>query len=97
VDVALIHSHKKLPAGLTLLEEPTLDCSLGASGGALMQRKDNPLLEWWDPAQERFIQTSEYRRICQDIKEEHGMILVSEATVHGQHFCVCTFFSHNPL
>ncbi|XP_072019201.1 uncharacterized protein [Amphiura filiformis] len=61
-----------LPPGLTILEDPVLDCSLNHSGGAVMMRMDNPLLEWWDPALTRLIQTSEYWKICQDVKDEHG-------------------------
>ncbi|XP_072019213.1 uncharacterized protein [Amphiura filiformis] len=71
VDVCIAVGNN-LPTGLTRLEDPAMDCPLDASGGGLMLRMDNPLLEWWDPALERLIQTSEYHEICQDIIEEHG-------------------------
>ncbi|XP_072019636.1 uncharacterized protein [Amphiura filiformis] len=63
-----------LPPGLQILEDPVMDCSLDASGGAIMMRMDNPLLEWWDPLLERLMQTSEYWEICQDVKDEHGIV-----------------------
>ncbi len=42
------------------------------SGAGLMLRMDNDLYKWWDPALERLMQTTEYRRICQDMKYVHG-------------------------
>ncbi|XP_072019197.1 uncharacterized protein [Amphiura filiformis] len=72
VDVCISYGSSALPPGLTRVEDPVMDCSLGYSGGALMMRMDNPLLEWWDPALERLMQTSEYREICQDVKDKHG-------------------------
>ncbi|XP_072019210.1 uncharacterized protein [Amphiura filiformis] len=74
VDVCISYGSASaaLPPGLTELEDPVLDCSMDYSGGALMMRMDNPLLEWWDPALKRLMQTSEYWKICQDVKDEHG-------------------------
>ena len=55
------------------LDDVSIDCSMDASGGGLMLRMDNALIDWWDPALESLMQTSEYREICQDIKDAHGM------------------------
>ncbi|XP_072019526.1 uncharacterized protein [Amphiura filiformis] len=72
VDACIAYSHIDLKPGLQRLDDPVLDCSMDASGAAIMMRMDNPLVEWWDPALERLIQTSEYWEICQDVKDEHG-------------------------
>ena len=45
---------------------------MDASGGGLMMRMDNGLIDWWNPAQQRLMQTSEYALICQDVKQTHG-------------------------
>ncbi|XP_072019198.1 uncharacterized protein [Amphiura filiformis] len=72
VDACIVESRVVLPPGLTKLDNPVMDCSLGYSGFALMMRMDMPLLEWWDPAFERLMQTSQYWEICQDVKDKHG-------------------------
>ncbi|XP_072018436.1 uncharacterized protein [Amphiura filiformis] len=72
VCIAAASNLSLLPEGLTRLEDPVMDCSLDASGGAMMLRMDNPLLEWWEPAWERLMQTSQYWEICKDVKDEHG-------------------------
>ncbi|XP_072019520.1 uncharacterized protein [Amphiura filiformis] len=72
VDVCISYGSTALPPGLTKIEDPVLDCSMDSSGFGLMMRMDNPLVEWWDPALERLMQTSEYWEICQDVKDQHG-------------------------
>ncbi|XP_072019205.1 uncharacterized protein [Amphiura filiformis] len=72
VDACISYGTRDILPGLTELEDPVLDCSMDASGPGLMMRMDNPLLEWWDPALTRLIQTSEYWEICQNVKDKHG-------------------------
>ncbi|XP_072019522.1 uncharacterized protein [Amphiura filiformis] len=72
VDACIAYDGTNLPPGLTTLEDPVLDCSMDSSGAGLMSRMDNPISEWFDPALERLIQTSEYWKICQDVKDQHG-------------------------
>ena len=41
-------------------------------GFAMMTRYDSTLVDWWNPAQQRLLATSEYKRICEDVRQAHG-------------------------
>ena len=45
---------------------------LANGGTAIMTRLDNNLAEWWNPAQDRLLASSAYKRICDDLKYAHG-------------------------
>ncbi|XP_071478589.1 uncharacterized protein [Diadema antillarum] len=46
-------------------------CALGGYG--MMARKDNSdFFEWWNAAFDKLITTTEYRLICEDLKNAHG-------------------------
>ncbi|XP_072036797.1 uncharacterized protein [Amphiura filiformis] len=64
--------HVDHPDTLKLVKDVPILCTPADHGAGLMLRMDNPLADWWNPAQQRLMQTSEYRQICQDIKDEHG-------------------------
>lgn len=47
-------------------------CALGGFG--MMARKNNPtFVTWWNDAFDKLVNTAEYRMICRDLKEAHGM------------------------
>lgn len=58
-----------------IVEIVSTDISTCAVGGfSMMTRKDSRLHEWWNPAFERLMATTQYRLICQDLKDQHGHI-----------------------
>ena len=55
---------------MELLEADDISCV--EDGGSMMMRKDNRLDEWFNPALDRLLATTEYRTICNDLLEQHG-------------------------
>ena len=51
------------------------DIACTEDGGSMMMRKDNRLDEWFNPALDRLLATTEYRTICNDLLEQHGEYL----------------------
>ncbi|XP_072047794.1 uncharacterized protein [Amphiura filiformis] len=48
----------------------TAQCAI--AGQSMMMRKDNTMWEWWNPAFAKLRASTEYKRICRDLLEQHG-------------------------
>ncbi|XP_072036876.1 ABC transporter arginine-binding protein 1-like [Amphiura filiformis] len=53
---------------------PGFRAQCAIAGQSMMMRKDNTLWEWWNPAFAKLRASPEYKRICQDLLEQHGHI-----------------------
>ena len=42
------------------------------AGFSVMTRKDNRLVDWWNPAFAKLVATSQWAAICNDLLTEHG-------------------------
>ena len=54
-----------------VLEGEGFGCAEG--GYAMMGRKDNPFIKWFDPALKELLTEPGYREICDNLVTDHGM------------------------
>ena len=60
--------------GITKVSPGIKECT--KAGLSVMTRKDNRLIDWWDPAFEQLKSSAQWPEICKDLTEEHGKNVV---------------------
>lgn len=63
-------SDVKEPGNLDFLVTEDVYCAI--DGISLMARKDNRIVDWWNPAFEKVLSSDKYSDICDNLLEEHG-------------------------
>ena len=53
-----------------------LKCSL--NGNAMMTRKDNDLVDYWNEGMRRIKDSGEFDKLCKAAQKEHGMYLLTD-------------------
>ncbi len=61
-------------------------CPVGGHG--MMTRFDGKLIDWWNPAQRKLLASKEYHQICQDVKVNHGKIIIQSEFVIYIQYCL---------
>jgi ABC-type amino acid transport substrate-binding protein len=55
-----------------------INCFLGylwcITGPAVMVRKGDHVVDWWNAALERLVSSGRYRRLCQQARDKHGKL-----------------------
>ena len=59
----------------TIVSDEITGCS--KAGISAMTRKDNRLVDWWNPAFEKLKSIPKWQDVCQDLTEEHGKTIRS--------------------